>query len=338
MDVSRVSKSAAEPSRFEADPVVRWLLGDDQPAVRYHALRDILDYSPAESHVKETYEQIARRGWAAEILKTQKPGGFWESGENLYRPKYAATIWKLIVLSDLGATRGHDKRIATTCQLFLDGYPQSDGGFDVPGSKYPGSEVCLTGNLARTLFRCGYEDDQRVAAAFGWLVDNQRDDGGWHCDESSKVGTLDCWEALSAFSYLPRARWTRSIKNSVEKGAEFYLERNLYREGNRIYKPWLRIHYPVHYYYDILVGLDALTALGYGGDKRLKVALEILRKKRARDGTWAPEAVHPDLGWGAGYRTSHPIRFALEDVGKPSKWITFLAVRVLKRAGADYSS
>ncbi len=148
------------------------MLEDDQPAVRYHTLTDILGNSPAESHVKETYEQIARRGWAAEILKTQKPGGFWESRESLYRPKYAATIWKLIVLSDLGVTTSHDERVATTCQLFLNEYPRPDGGFDVPGSKYPRSEVCLTGNLARTLLLCGCGDDDRVIAAFDWLVDN----------------------------------------------------------------------------------------------------------------------------------------------------------------------
>ena len=337
MDRNKASKSAEEPGkRIESDRVIRWLLEDDQPAVRYYTLTDILDASPAKSHVKETYEQIPRRGWAAEILKTQKQGGFWESRENLYRPKYAATIWKLIVLADLGVTARLDKRIATTCQLFLDEYPMPDGGFDVPGSKYRGSELCLTGNLARTLLRCGWGDDRRVAAAFDWLVANQRRDGGWHCYESSKIGTLDCWEALSAYSYLPRERWTRRIRNSIERGAEFYLERVLYREGKRAYKPWFRFHYPVHYYYDILVGLDVLTALGYGSDKRLRAPLEILRKKRRRDGTWALDAVHPDLGWGAGYSMRRPIRFAVEEVGKPSKWITLVALRVLRRAGADY--
>jgi hypothetical protein len=82
----------------------------------------------------------------------------------------------------------------------------------------------------------------------------------------------------------------------------------------------------------VLVGLDVITALGYATDKRLKPALQLLDRKRLPDGTWALDAVHPDLGIGAGYRVKkRPRRFALEKPGKPSKWITLTALRVLKR-------
>ena len=145
-------------------------------------------------------------------------------------------------------------------------------------------------------------------------------------------GTLDCWEGLSAFAVLPRTKWTRRIKRSVEKGAEFYLKRELFKQGHRRYLPWLRFHYPVHYYYDLLVGLDVITSLGYADDKRLKPSLQILQRKRRTDGTWPLDAVHPDLGAGAGYRfTKRPRRFALERERRPSKWITLIALRVLKR-------
>jgi len=82
----------------------------------------------------------------------------------------------------------------------------------------------------------------------------------------------------------------------------------------------------------LLVGLDVITRLGYAGDRRLRAALQILEKKRRPDGTWALDAVHPDLGVGAGYRLrKRSKRFALEKEGKPSKWITLTALRVLKR-------
>ena len=118
------------------------------------------------------------------------------------------------------------------------------------------------------LTRFGYDDDFRVRKLFDRLVEDQKDDGGWHCFESTR-GTLDCWEGLAAFAALPRSKRTRGIKNSIERGAEFYLARNLFREGR--YPPWFRLHYPNHYYYDILVGLDVITKLGYGGDRRLSV-------------------------------------------------------------------
>jgi hypothetical protein len=318
--------------------IIDWLLETEQPAVRFLTLRDLLDRPDDDADVRDARRMIPDKGWAYDVLSTQSPGGYWESEEDLYWPKYSATIWKLIVLSDFGMT-ANDERIRRSCELFLERYSRPDGGFDTPGSDYPSSEVCLTGNLARVLFRSGYGDDARVLAAFGWIVENQKSDGGWHCNESSSKGTLDCWEGLSAFANLPRERWTRGIKNSIERGAEFYLTRRLCKEGKRSYKPWFRFHYPVHYYYDILVGLDTITALGYADDRRLKTTLGVLRKKRRRNGTWALDAIHPDLAVGARYRLRRtPNRFALEEKGKPSKWITLTALRVLKRTdGLDFS-
>lgn len=312
--------------------VLNWLLQPDQPAVRYKTLLHLMGYSKDNRAVREAYSKIPKTGWARKILATQKPGGYWESRKNLYRPKYSATIWKLIVLADLGLTAKND-RVRKPCEFFLNEYAQPDGGFDTPGPS-PKSELCITGNLARTLLLCGYAEDQRVRAAFDWLVQNQMADGGWHCfyDRTHGHGTLDCWEGLSAFAALPRRKWTRRIKRSVEKGAEFYLKRGLFREGRRRYSPWFRFHYPVHYYYDLLVGLDVITSLGYAGDRRLKPALRVLHEKRRPDGTWALDEVHPDLGVGAGYSLrERPKYFALETKGRPSKWITLTALNVLKR-------
>jgi hypothetical protein len=321
----------------DKEAVLDWLLAPDQPAVRYRTLVDLFDRPARDAEVREARAAIPRRGWVRDILMRQHAKGFWESRKDLYRPKYTATIWRLIVLSDLGMT-AQDPRIRRTCELFLTDYARKDGGFDDVESAR--SELCLTGNLTRTLARCGFGDDPRVRSAFDWLVEHQMEDGGWHCfyQKAFGRGTLDAWEGLYAYTALPRARWTPRIQRSVEAGAEFFLERELFHQGRR-YVPWFRFHYPVHYYYDLLVGLEMLTALGYGGDRRLRPALEIVQKKRRPDGTWLLDKVHPDLGAGAGYRfTKASRRFALEEEGKPSKWITLTALRVLKRveeAGSD---
>src|SRR5438132_457158 len=121
----------------------------------------------------------------------------------------------------------------------------------------------------------------------------QKEDGGWHCFRSS-TGTLDCWEALAAFSALPTALRTPEILRAIERGAEFYLKRRLFREGTSPYRPWFRLHYPVHYYYDLLVGLDVLTSLGRVDDPRIRPALDRLIEMRNRDGSWNMDALHPD--------------------------------------------
>jgi hypothetical protein len=138
---------------------------------------------------------------------------------------------------------------------------------------------------------------------------------------------------VAAFASLPEKSRARRIRRSIEKGAEFYLERELLREGESKYRPWYRLHYPVHYYYDVLVGLDVITALGFGGDRRLRPALGLLERKR-KDGVWSPERVHPDppsYAWGKNNRRHEVHPFAFEEAGRPSKIITLTALRVQRR-------
>lgn len=307
--------------------VINWLLERNQPSVRYHTLTELLGYPRNSGEVTEAYSEVSKKGWASHILSLQKPEGYWQSKPkgSLYAPKYAATNWMALILSDLGLTK-ENQQVRTSADLFFKKWLSTRSTRNIFKD-----EVCIVGNTARMLTRFGYEDDPRVRKLFDRLIEDQKEDGGWHCFDSSK-GTLDCWEALAAFAALPKSKQTRKIKNSIERGVEFYLERRLFDDGEKKYLPWFRFHYPNHYYYDVLVGLDVITRLGYGDDKRLRPALKILNKKRQGDRTWILEKVHPDLGAGARYRLGKKTTpFALEETGKPSKWITLRALQVLNR-------
>jgi hypothetical protein len=307
-----------------------WLLAkDSDPSVRLRVLRDLLDRPADDPAVVRAQREIGRKGWAAQILRGQHPSGQWvnpgSSALELYRPKYVATNWRLLVLSDLGLTK-KTPRVAKAARLFLDRFSRSG---DLGGGS---SEVCIAGNSVRMMARFGYQKDPRVRAAIEWLVRHQKKDGGWHCFRSS-TGTLDCWEALAAFAALPDEMRTPPILESIERGAEFYLDRRLFREGPIPYRPWFRLHYPVHYYYDILVGLDTLASLGYGEDPRMRPALDRLEAMRNRDGSWNMDALHPDSEDPV-YQFRGPFYpLGLEVPGRPSRWITTTALSVLKRAG-----
>ena len=156
--------------------------------------------------------------------------------------------------------------------------------------------------------------------------------GGWSCWGMGR--NLDSWEAMSAFAVYPRAKWTPAMRECVERGAEFFLQRELHHQGTR-YAPWYRFHYPIHYYYDLLVGLDFLTALGYARDPRMQYAVNFLRSRRRSDGRWNLDAVHPDIegpiaAWYARHPRQAPTPFGLEPVGQPSKMVTLTALRVLQ--------
>jgi hypothetical protein len=311
--------------------VMDWLTAPDQPAVRYLAMRDLLDVRGGE--LREAWTQIPSRGWVRQILDKRLPGGYWVDGSDLYRPKYLSTNWMLLALSDLGVTR-ELSWLADSAEMWRDAYARPDGGFDTPGSEK--SELCLVGNTARALVNLGYADDPKVASAFGWLVSNQRPNGGWDC--FGRDGVIDGWEGMSAFSAYPRQKWTRSMKRAVDRGLEFYLERHLLREGRR-YDPWYRLHFPYHYYYDLLVGLEFVSALGMGDDPRAASAVRLLRKKRLPDGRWLMDAVHPDAlnagrlpRWWPKYK-ARLTPFSLEAAGQPSRMITLRALKVLRRLG-----
>ncbi len=315
--------------------VMDWLLEKGQPSVRYHALLDLMGRKADDPDVKSAYSTIPRVGWAHDLLRTQKPRGYWEAHEPrtvrqwvsfLRFPTFQSSIWKGMVLSDLGLMASEPRIRRFADRVFEYMLPLSS-----PLNLFT-EEVCIVGNVARMLTRFGYGDDRRVRKLYDWMIEDQREDGGWNC-AAGKPGTLDCWEALAAFAAIPKANRTAAMDRAVSRGAEFYLERKLFEEGQR-YPPWFRFHYPTHYYYDILVGLDVLTGLGYAGDRRLEPALHVLREKRRDDGTWVLDRVHPDEGSGSGRggaaRKVRPL--ALERAGEPSKWITLTALRVLKRS------
>jgi hypothetical protein len=311
----------------------KFLLDGTDPSVRYFVLRDLLDKGPEDPEVVKARDEIGKVGWAAKILEGQQARGNWEGfhdvGDDLYLPKYVATNWRLLVLSDLGMT-AKDPRIARATDLIFEYWGgEAEGIF---GEK--GSELCVTGNTARMMVRFGRGEDPRIVRSFDWLVRSQKSDGGWHCFESES-GTLDGWEALAAFAVLPPTHRSEGVRRAIDRGAEFYLERGLLKESDgSTYPPWHRLHYPTHYYYDILVGLDTLTALGYGSDPRIRPTLEELRSKRLPDGTWCLDSAHPDLLPEDPYHPKTPVYpFLLEHPGLPSRWATFLALRIFRRAG-----
>ncbi len=188
--------------------------------------------------------------------------------------------------------------------------------------------TCLTGNMCLALIRLGYSSDRRVKKALKWLVEVQFEDGGWLCPYWSShrndkhgcfMGTIT---PLDAFSELPAGKRTLGITRSIEAGVEFLLMHRLFKadhHGFRVIKEsWLELGFP-QFFYDILRGLSVVCKTGYADDERIDDALQILLEKQQEDGSWILE--------------SSPIgrmQTNLEQKGKPSKWITLEALKVIR--------
>lgn len=316
-----------------------WLLGSDNPSVRYFTLRDILE-RPAEE-LRSIRPAIMGSGPVPAILEKQDKDGGWGDAKKFYTAKYQGTVWQLIILASLGAD-GKDERIRAACEFLL-GHSQDpeSGGFSIAYSPKTGggrhSDVipCLTGNMAWSLIRLGYLEDSRLRRAVDWITTYSKFNDGE--DEAPKAWPYDryemCWgkhtchmgvvKMLKALAEIPENRRSNKVRWTIEKGAEFMLLHHVHKRSHdlrRVSKPgWLRFGFPLMYQTDILEILGILTGLGYR-DERMQEAIDRVLLKQDKRGRWKLESTFNG-------------RFVadIEEKGKPSKWVTLNALRVLKR-------
>lgn len=89
--------------------------------------------------------------------------------------------------------------------------------------------------------------------------------------------------------------------------------------GELIQPSWSQFSFPNRYHYDVLRGLDYLRSAGVEPDERCAEAIALVEDKRDEDGRWRLENPHPG-----------EVHFDVDEgEGKPSRWITLHALRVL---------
>ncbi len=347
--------------KVEVSPVVLdWLLEEEESSVRYNTLVHLLGREPRDVEVERARNLIGRVGWAAQFFAHQKENTFWENAQSCYVPKFSACSWRLVVLADLGVS-GDDLRVRNCVEHFMSLHNVEEGGFSVR-QKYPPRDtkdwafqphVCSTGNMVRTLAKLGYVKDDRVRKAANWLVGKQLPDGGWNCAPQGKHGSFTATvQPIWGLNELARQEPTERWNESARRGAGFLLKHRVYKsdeDDSVVLFDFLKMHYPMHYFYDFLHGLRILTEAGVK-DARMDDAVRVLLAKRLPDGRWPLEGVY------RGWRHAHPMHgfenvsrpeereivtegwgteraIQLEEAGKPSKWITLQSLLVLKRTG-----
>ena len=138
--------------------------------------------------------------------------------------------------------------------------------------------------------------EPRVQELAERLVRFQWPDGGWNCDKHPEASTSSFNESLipmRALSRYARQSGDPEAANAVERCAEFFLSRRLFRRrtnGQVIDGKFIQLHYPAYWHYDILMGLKVMAEAGYLGNPRCQEALALLESKRLPDGGWPAEA------------------------------------------------
>lgn len=323
------------------DTPLEWLLevDTDNPSVRYFALRDLLGMPAWDPQVRAAGSAIMRSGPVPVILGAQETYGAWVKQGSGYSPKYRATVWSLLILAELGADPD-DARIRKGCEYLLEHGLASNGAFSVYQNVRPsGAFLCLNGNLLFAFRRLGFENDPRVLTAIEWMaraIVNEEPikylpsgTAGPDFACGVNLGQPCAWGANKAIRGLmgvPEEQRTSLIERALDAGARFLLSSDPalanYPYTNRVSSTWFKLGFPLSYWSDVLETVSNLVALGHVDDTVLKNAIEWIISKQDADGRWKLENSLNGKMW-----------MDIETKGKPSKWITLRALRVLNRVG-----
>ncbi|HUS70265.1 MAG TPA: nitrogen fixation protein NifH [Anaerolineae bacterium] len=335
-------------ARLNDDPMP-WLLEMDagNPGVRYFALAQLQDKPPDDPDVLEAQRAVMSSGPVPVILEAQEPEGYWEKPGPGYLPKYRSTVWSVSMLAQLGAD-GSDARIQKACEYLLEHAIDKNGAFSASGTQ-GGAILCLMGNLSAALLHLGWLADERLRGAIEWMARAVTGEGiapqeareapvrylksatcgpGFCCSANdSKPCAWGAVKVMMGFSKLPEDARTPLIQQAIETGLDFLLSKDPavadYPVGysTKPSQSWFRFGFPLFYVTDVLQNLEVLTSLGYGADPRLSAAMDLVAGKQDHQGRWKMEYTYNGKTW-----------VDIEEKGKPSKWVTLRALRVLKHA------
>jgi hypothetical protein len=325
------SAIASSATSADGPAVIDWLL-DSDPAVRWQVMRDLLG-SPEPEWLAER-ARVATQGWGARLLSYQDEDGQWAGGAFVPRgfevkewrevgQPWTATTFSLSQLREFGLDPASD-RARRTVELI-----GANSRWDHAGEPYWGGEVeeCINGRIVADGAYFGAD----ISSLAARLTGERLADGGWNCERangsvrSSFATTINVLEGL--LEYEKTTGGTPETRQARASGEEYLLERNLFRRvstGEPADEEFLSFMHPSRWRYDVLRALDyfraAGTRSGAAPDPRLGEAVGHVRSRRLADGTWPADRVLPGRVW-----------FGVDDgAGKPSRWVTLRAMRVLR--------
>lgn len=297
--------------------IIDWLVQGDI-SIQYQVFRDLLGEDR-----KEMQNRIEKEGWGKQYLSKRNNNGHW--GLKFYQPKWTSTHYTLLDLKNI--------EISPTClpvketiDRVLKETKAADGGI-LPVGEMKNSDMCINGMV---LNYCSYfgAEQKDLQSIVDVILMQQLADGGFNCRlnrsgavHSSLHTTISVLEGIYEYiknHYNYRLNDLLKVKKESE---EFILQHHLYKSdktGEIIDKRFLNLTYPCRWRYDILRALDYFWKAKTPYDNRMQDAFDVILKKKNKHDTWNVQAHHQGA-----------VHFHMEKAGKPSRWNTLRALRVL---------
>jgi len=306
--------------------VIDWLL-DSDPSIRWQVMRDLTD-APAEQVAAER-ARVCTEGLGAQLLALQAEDGRW--GGAAWNRGWDSTMHVLMLLREMGLDPASDQAYWAVGLVRERVTWKGCGPQECEGNAFFEGEVepCINGQVGAV----GAYFGQDARGIVDRLLGEQLPDGGWNCEapnrsmRSSFNTTICVLEAL--LEYERAGNGTPAVTEARLRGQEYLLERRLLRRrstGEVIERDrkggaaWTRFAFPTWWHYDVLRGLEYLRSAGVTPDERMAEAIELVASKRDGDGQWPLETRYPGV---------MPAETD-EGEGRPSRWNTLRALRVLR--------
>ena len=298
--------------------IISWLLQGDV-SIQYQVYRDLL-----ATPKPRLQKKIETEGWGLKFLSCRMPNGHW--GQGFYQPKWICSHYTLLDLKNLNISPDN-KLIQETIRLIFNTERAPDGGINPIGTIQK-SDVCVNGMVLNyaSYFRT---QEELLIPIIDFLLAELMKDGGFNCMSnrsgavhSSLHTTLSVLEGIIEYQrngYTYRLNELLQAKSSSE---EFILIHALFRSDktSAIIRPdFITLFYPGRWYYDILRALDYFQDAKVNYDVRMQEAIHVVINKRNKEGLWKLPSKHPGK-----------THFEMEQAGKPSRWNTMRALRVMR--------
>lgn len=297
--------------------ILKWLL-DGDVSIQYQCYRDLLGIYRSDLKTR-----IALEGWGKELLSRREKNGHWGGG--FYKAKWISSHYTLLELKHL-AISPIIPEIAETIQIIFKNERASDGGVNPVGSvKY--SDVCINGMVLN--YACYFKTEEvLLTPVVDFLLSQKMNDGGFNCHSNRKGAThssfhttLSVLEGIMEYEKNGYKYRINELLEAKKSSQDLLFEHNLFRsdKSNKIIKSsFLKFPYPGRWYYDILKAMDYFQMSDTKHDIGMNEALDFIVNRRNADGLWKLSAAYPGR-----------VHFILEQTGKPSRWNTLRALRVL---------
>ncbi len=302
--------------RMNSMDVLEWLLEPCDPSVRYRTLAQLVDKGGTEEAL-EAQRLIADSTPVKRLLNAMHPDGYWLQknprtgvmiGDDAPYGSFGTTHFCLSYCAELGMTRDHPQ-IENAASRYL-GLQKDDGDW------WHHISCMYTYNI-RAFVLLGYRDDERVQKTVDLMLNTVRQDGGYLCDmhekpkrKPPKSCVRGAVKALLAFSELPEYWQHERCLRLVD----YFLNRNgIFRNNDHtrfVNDDMKSDSFPIIWRANLWEILYALSKMGYGRDKRLKDAWDVMESRKDSAGRYA-------LAW-----TPAQCPWKVGKVGEPNKWVT----------------